>query len=170
MSTRAALPLLAVLAVVVALVAGRTGSGGGGPAGRSAELLGHVERVVDGDTAKVRLAGGVKTVRYIGIDTPESVKPDTPVQCFGKEAAAENERLVEGEAVRLVVGVEPRDRFGRLLAYVYRSSDGLFVNEELVRGGFAEPLDIRPNVRFASRFHDLADAARGDRRGLYGAC
>ena len=67
-------------------------------------------------------------MRYIGVDTPESVKPGTPVQCFAKRAAAANAALVAGRSVRLVGDVERRDRYGRLLAYVYREPDGAFVN------------------------------------------
>src|SRR5919106_2430176 len=99
----------------------------GGP--RSADAL--VTRVVDGDTVEVRIAGGRDEVRYIGIDTPETVKPGEPVQCFGHRASAANRRLVEGRRVRLVFDRERRDVYGRLLAYVYVR--GRFVNAELVR-------------------------------------
>ena len=130
-----------------------------------------VVRVVDGDTIQVRLArGAVERVRYIGIDTPESVKPNTPVQCFAKAASAFNERLVAGREVTLVSDVEKRDRYGRLLAYVYRRPDGLFVNEELVRRGYARPLTIPPDVRFSALFGRLADEARRAERGLWAAC
>src|SRR3954471_22188696 len=119
-----------------------------------------VTRGVDGDTVHVALGGADETVRYIGVDTPESVKPDTPVQCFAKAASAANERLVDGERVRIVYDVERRDRYGRLLAYVYRADDGAFVNAALVRQGYARTLTIPPNVRFASRFATLARQAR----------
>ena len=89
-------------------------------------------RVVDGDTIHVEVGGRDENVRYIGVDTPESVKPGTPVQCFAKRASAFNEQLVAGEQVRLVRDAEERDRYGRLLAYVYRARDGLFVNATLV--------------------------------------
>jgi micrococcal nuclease len=72
--------------------------------------------------------------------------------------------------VRLVPDVEPRDRFGRLLAYVYRVRDGVFVNAALVRAGFARTLTIPPNVRFAARFRTLAARARRAGRGLWSAC
>lgn len=130
---------------------------------------GRVERVVDGDTLKVRLDGGGRaTVRLIGVDTPESVKPDSPVECFGREAAAFARRLLAGRRVRLVQDAEPRDRFGRLLAYVY--ADGRMANLEIVRGGYAEPLTIPPNVRFAARFRAAAAEARRARRGLWRRC
>ena len=94
----------------------------------------------------VALPSGEEPVRYIGIDTPESVKPGSPVECFAKRASAFNERLVAGERVRLVRDVEERDRYGRLLAYVYRVRDGLFVNAELVRRGYATVATFPPNV------------------------
>jgi micrococcal nuclease len=130
----------------------------------------RVTRVVDGDTIRVQLAGGEEAVRYIGVDTPESVKPGAPVECFAKRASALNARLVEGERVRLVSDVEARDRYGRRLAYVYRARDGLFVNAELVRRGHATPLTIAPNVRHAARFEVLAARARLSGRGLWSRC
>ena len=160
---------LALLAVSLAALAVAWTSRGGEPA-PAGDRIGRVARVVDGDTIVVALAGRTERVRYIGVDTPESVKPDTPVQCFAHRAAAENARLVARERVRLVLDVEPRDRFGRLLAYVYRVRDGAFVNAALVRGGFARTLTIPPNVRFAERFRALAVDARRAGRGLWSAC
>jgi micrococcal nuclease len=130
----------------------------------------RVVRVVDGDTIRVRLDGRTERVRYIGVDTPESVKPGTPVQCFAKRAAAANAALVAGRSVRLVGDVEQRDRYGRLLAYVYREPDGAFVNAELVRDGYARTLTIAPNVAHARQFAQLARTARTSRRGLWAAC
>jgi micrococcal nuclease len=163
---RRSLLLLAVSLVALAY-AWTTRGGDDAPA---RDLRGRVVRVTDGDTIRVALGGRVERVRYIGIDTPEEVKPGTPVQCYARRAAAENARLVAGRRVRLVLDVEPRDRFGRLLAYVYRDGDGLFVNETLVRGGFARTLTIPPNVRFADRFARLARQAREAGRGLWSAC
>jgi micrococcal nuclease len=130
----------------------------------------QVLRVVDGDTIRVRLDGHTERVRYIGVDTPESVKPGTPVQCFAKRAAAANAALVAGRSVRLVGDVEKRDRYGRLLAYVYREPDGAFVNAQLVRGGYARTLTIAPNVAHARQFARLAQTARESGRGLWAAC
>jgi micrococcal nuclease len=127
-------------------------------------------KVVDGDTIGVQLGAARERVRYIGIDTPETKDPRRPVGCFGHEASDFNERLVGGERVRLVRDVEPRDRYGRLLAYVYRVRDGLFVNAELARLGYAQPLSIPPDVRFADRFTALARRAREQGRGLWAAC
>ena len=127
-------------------------------------------RVVDGDTIHVQVDGRREKVRYIGVDTPESVKPGTPVQCFAKRAGAFNRRMVAGERVRLVLDAEHRDRYGRLLAYVYRASDGVFVNAALVRRGYAQPLTIAPNVAHAKEFRRLAAAARHAGRGMWSAC
>jgi micrococcal nuclease len=130
----------------------------------------RVVRVVDGDTIRVALPSGEEAVRYIGVDTPESVKPGSPVECFGRRAAAFNRRLVEGERVRLVADAEPRDRYGRLLAYVYRERDGLFVNAELVRRGYASAYTVPPNVRHEARFRLLAARARATGAGLWSRC
>jgi micrococcal nuclease len=127
-----------------------------------------VVRVVDGDTIEVRLGGELEDVRYIGVDTPETVKPGTPVQCFGPRASRFNHRLVEGRRVRLVFGVERRDVYGRLLSYVYLG--GRFVNAELARRGLARTLTIAPNDRFADRFKRLEIAAARRGRGLWSAC
>jgi micrococcal nuclease len=156
-----------VLLLLVALVLARPWEElgrGEGPA--SATVV--VTRVVDGDTVEVQLDGVEEDVRYIGVDTPETVKPGEPVQCFGPQASAFNHRLVEGKRVRLVFGAERRDVYGRLLAYVYL--DGRFVNAELVRRGLARTLTIPPNDRFAAELKRLEIAAARAGRGLWGAC
>jgi micrococcal nuclease len=161
--------LLLALAVLVAAGCGATLMGGedvGAPAGGALE--GRVVRVVDGDTIQVQLGGRREKVRYIGVDTPESVKPGTPVQCFAKAASAANARLVAGRRVRLELDAEERDRYGRLLAYVHVGR--VFVNAELVRRGYAVPLTIPPNVRYVERFRALARDAREHGRGLWSAC
>jgi micrococcal nuclease len=163
--------LLAVLLVLaVAAYTATAGDGSGGSPGPERTSAGQVLRVVDGDTIHVQVDGRREKVRYIGVDTPESVKPGTPVQCFGKRSSAFNTRLVEGERVRLVRDAEERDRYGRLLAYVYRARDGLFVNATLVRRGYAVPLTIPPNVAHADEFRRLAASARRNGRGLWSSC
>jgi micrococcal nuclease len=107
-------------------------------------------------------------VRYIGVDTPETVKPGTPVQCFGPQASAFNHRLMDGRKVRLVFDRERRDIYGRLLAYVFRGSR--LVNAELVRRGFARTLEIAPNTSRAGRFARLQRRAGLAGRGLWGKC
>ncbi|MDX6580941.1 MAG: micrococcal nuclease [Solirubrobacterales bacterium] len=128
----------------------------------------RITRVVDGDTVEASIDGRTEDVRYIGVDTPESVKPDTPVQCYALPASHFNERLVEGKTVRLEYDAERRDVYGRLLAYVYLGDR--FVNAELVRRGFARTLTIPPNTRFADRFARLERDASDDERGLWGRC
>ena len=163
--------LLAFLVVLaVAAYTATAGDGSGGSPGRDGAQVGRVVRVVDGDTIHVQVGGTRETVRYIGVDTPESVKPGTPVECFAKRASAFNHRLVDGEQVRLVRDTEARDRYGRLLAYVYRVRDKRFVNAALVRRGYAVPLTIPPNVAHAKQFRKPASAARRARRGLWSSC
>jgi micrococcal nuclease len=167
--------LLAVAVAVGAFGANRLGAAGPGSGavpsgGAGSPVLARVVRVVDGDTIVARVGGRAERVRYIGMDTPEDVKPGTPVQCYSRAAAAENRRLVAGRRVRLVPDAEARDRYGRLLAYVYRASDGLFVNAELVRRGYARPLTIPPNVAHAAQIARLARAARHAGRGLWSHC
>jgi micrococcal nuclease len=129
---------------------------------------GEVVRVVDGDTIEVRIGGDVEDVRLIGVDTPETVKPDTPVECFGPEASAFTHEALEGERVRLVLGAERRDKYGRLLAYVYRG--GRLFNAALIRRGLARTLTIPPNDRFAGRLRRLELQAARAGRGLWSAC
>lgn len=168
--------MLAVAAVVLRPWEGELESG---PA--SAVVL--VTRVVDGDTIEVRIGGRDEYVRLIGVDTPETVKPDTPVQCFGERASHFTKRRLTGRRVRLVFGVERHDVYGRLLAYVYladrtlaapqphksRQRDRLF-NAILVRRGLARSLTIPPNDRFAPRFRRLELVAARAGRGLWSAC
>lgn len=129
-----------------------------------------VVRVVDGDTVHVRVADRVEKVRYIGIDTPETHHPKRGEEPGGRVATAVNGRLVGDRAVRLEPDVQLRDRYGRLLAYVYREPDGAFVNARLVRDGYARTMTIEPNVAHAGELARLAGAARRARRGLWGRC
>ncbi len=140
-----------------------------GPALGTGEAV--VTRVVDGDTIVVHVGGRDERVRLIGIDTPETVDPRKPVQCFGKEASAHtHELLPPGTVVRLERDVEPRDRYDRLLAYVYRVSDGLFVNLALARDGYAQLLTIAPNVSYVDQLRAAVADARRAGRGLWSAC
>jgi micrococcal nuclease len=143
-----------------------SGDAGSGRAGETARV--DVLRIVDGDTIEVDLDGRTEDVRYIGIDTPESVKPGTPVECFGKEAAEANRELVEGREVRLVFDRELRDRFGRLLAYVYAGDE--FVNASLIERGFATTLEIAPNTSMAAELERLERRASIAGAGLWSSC
>lgn len=128
------------------------------------EMAATVKRVVDGDT--VELASGEK-VRMIGVDTPETVKPNHPVEPYGKEASDFTKRLLTDQQVTLKFDVEPYDRYKRLLAYIYLQ-DGTFVNEKLVREGYARIMTIPPNVAYAERFLEAEREAREHNRGLWG--
>lgn len=145
---------------------GRSGNEGGPAAGSS--IMARVVRVVDGDTIVASVDGSDEYVRYIGVDTPETVKPDTPVQCYGPRASDENHRLVEGRTVRLTFDREVRDDYGRLLAYVHAGER--FVNADLVRDGLARTLAIEPNTAHAAEFQRLAVKAAKAGRGLWRAC
>jgi len=158
--------VLVVFALVVLAACGR----GGGAAGDDPSV-GEVTKVTDGDTIHVEIGGGDETVRLIGIDTPESVDPRTPVECFGKEAAAHLAELIPvGTDVRLVRDVEARDRYGRLLAYVYRASDDLFVNLAMARDGYAAQATFPPNVAHVEDITRAVAEARDAGRGLWSAC
>jgi micrococcal nuclease len=131
---------------------------------------GVVVHVVDGDTVDVRMGDGTRRVRYIGVDTPESVKPDTPVQCFAEQASAYNKRLVSGKRVRLVYGPDRFDRYGRVLAYVYLPGSPRSVNAQLVATGFARVLAIAPNTAHLRPYLRLEREARQRGLGLWGSC
>jgi micrococcal nuclease len=129
----------------------------------------YVSRVVDGDTIEVTMPNGrTEDVRYIGVDTPETVAPGEPVGCFGPKASAFNEALVEGRRARLRFDQERRDYYGRLLAYVYVG--GRFVNAELLKRGLARAIYYSPNGAFRYRFEEIARRAGRSGRGLWGAC
>ena len=136
-----------------------------------------VEHVVDGDTIDVVVDGREERVRLTGIDTPEVARdasgdrPATVGVCFGDEATAFVERLLPvGTPIRLERDVVGRDDYGRLLAYVYRAEVGIFVNYEIVRQGYAQPLTIPPNVTFSELMVAAARDAEADDAGLWSAC
>ena len=138
------------------------------PAAARAEVL----RVVDGDTVVVVFDGGrTENVRLIGIDTPEKTGGHLPAECFGAEATAFTSVLLPpGTPVLLTGGAETRDVYDRLLAYVHRASDGLFVNMALAREGYAVDLPIVPNTDYTAHFAAATEAARAENLGLWGAC
>ena len=130
-----------------------------------AALGGPVVRVVDGDTIHVRIDAGVEKVRYIGVNTPEVHHPTKGEEPGGREAAEVNRRLIEGKTVRLELDVQERDRYGRLLAYVWVGD--VMVNAELVRLGYAQVMTVPPNVRYQQLFLKLQREAREAGRGLW---
>ena len=130
-----------------------------------------VAYIVDGDTVDLVINGREERVRLIGIDTPETKKPDTPIECFGPEATAFMQQLLPvGTPVLIERDVVNRDDYGRLLGYVYRATDGIFVNYEMMRQGYAQPLSFPPNDTYARLFADAARAAERDDAGLWAAC
>ena len=153
--------MLAALAVLLALLGGATPVG----AQPSAPDVGLVVRVVDGDTLHVRLADRLEKVRYIGVNAPEVHHPSRGEEPGGTEAYARNRQLVEGKRVRLELDVQARDRYGRLLAYVWVGAT--MVNAELLRLGYAQVMTVPPNVRHQALFVKLQRDAREAGRGLW---
>lgn len=157
--------LAAVLAAAAALATACTTPTVAGPPGAAT-----VAEVIDGDTVIVRIGGRREHVRLLGIDTPETVDPRKPVQCFGREASRRTKELLPpGTAVRLERDIEARDVYHRLLAYV-RRADGTFVNLALLEEGFARVLTIPPNGAYTASFVAAARGAAEARRGMWGAC
>lgn len=125
----------------------------------------EVARVIDGDTIEVDIGGSLYKVRYIGIDTPETVHPQKPVECFGREASEKNRELVEGKTVRLEKDVSETDKYGRLLRYVWVGDT--MVNAELVRLGYAQVVTYPPDVKYQDLFLQLQREAKEAGRGLW---
>lgn len=160
---------LAAVGVVLLTVVGATWTAGRRP--RLAPDTGLVVVVIDGDTLVVRLRHGEERVRLIGVDTPETVDPARAPECFGAEASARTtELLPPGTEIRLERDVEGRDRYGRLLAYVFRTSDGLLINRVLLEEGLGEPLHIAPNTAYRADLAAAGADARAQGRGLWSAC
>jgi micrococcal nuclease len=120
---------------------------------------------VDGDTIEVNIGGDLYKVRYIGIDTPETVHPTRGEEPYGKEAATKNKELVEGKIVTLEKDISETDKYGRLLRYVYVGDT--FVNAELVRLGYAQVVTYPPDVKYQDLFLQLQKEAREEGRGLW---
>jgi micrococcal nuclease len=176
--------LLMLLAVLVAGCEGYVDVGGDGagraPAGLETSaseraawpdpprnaVPARVQRVTDGDTFVATVKGRRERVRVIGVDTQESVAPNRPVERYGEEASDFAKHYLDGQTVRLAGDAEPRDRYGRMLAYVWLA-DGTFWNALLVAEGYAQQLTIPPNVTYASLFRRLVAEARRENRGLW---
>jgi micrococcal nuclease len=171
--------VVVVIMLVVVAAGCRAGPGGGAlattpdtgtDAGADAGSA-TVVRIIDGDTLVVGLGDREERVRLIGIDTPETQKPDTPVECFGAEASAHlGELLPAGTAIRLERDTELRDKYDRLLAYAYRRADNLFVNLAMAQDGYAGQLSIPPNVTHAGDVGSAVSEARRNGRGLWASC
>jgi len=163
-----------IAAVVSALVLTLAACGGDGPtrptAGTATDGTATVVSITDGDTIRVDIAGRQERVRFIGVDTPETHGQGGLRECFGQEASKRTAQLLPvGSKVKLVRDAEPRDRYGRLLAYVYKP-DGTFVNLTLAREGYAAVLTIPPNVAHADAFVEAVQTARDKNLGLWKAC
>ena len=161
----------ATLTCVLAL--GTAGCAGG--ATQAADGRATVTHVVDGDTIDVEIGGRTERVRLIGIDTPETKKPNAPIECYGPEASAFTASLLPiGTEVLIERDIVGRDDYGRLLGYVHLVDAGgnptTFVNMEVVEQGFARPLTIEPNSTFARDFADAARRAERSDLGLWAAC
>jgi len=159
---RRALPVLvsvAILAVLGAYVL----SDAARPAGRAVE--GDVVRIVDGDTIHVTIGDRLEKVRYIGVNTPEIHHPKKGAEAGGRQARDLNRELVFGRRVRLELDAQERDRYGRLLAYVWVGD--VMINAELVRRGYAQVMTVPPNVRYQNLFVKLQREARETGRGLW---
>lgn len=160
---RAAATALASVALALAAPGCAIEQSNGDAASAGPRATGHatVTKNTDGDT--VRLSGIGRT-RLIGVDTPEVYGG---VECYGREASAFTKRVLSpGTRVRYELGVEPRDRYDRALAYLWLP-DGRFFNEMLVEGGYAQVLTIPPNVDHADRFLEAQRRARRAERGLW---
>lgn len=130
-----------------------------------------VERVIDGDTILASISGRSESVRLLGIDAPESVARTRPVQCYGKEASLYLAHLLPiGTRITLVLDTQARDAYDRLLAYVVRTKDSLFVNLDLINHGYAAVLNIEPNNHYAYQFARAESAAVTSNKGLWAAC
>ncbi len=141
----------------------------GGPSADAGQ--GVVVRVIDGDTVDVEIDDTVERVRLIGVDTPESVAPERPVQCYGAEASAHTAELLPvGTVVRVVRDEVSRDQYGRLLAYVYRADDDLLVNLDLIERGFADAVTYGDNEALYDTFVAAESAARSEGVGLWSVC
>ncbi|HEX2701437.1 MAG TPA: thermonuclease family protein [Acidimicrobiales bacterium] len=159
------------LALALALLAGAAGCARPVAVSRPGSGAATVIRVVDGDTIHVRINGFDEPVRLIGIDTPETHGKGGLRECFGAEATERMAALLPtGTSVRLVRDVEARDRYDRLLAYVYRASDGLFVNLAMAEDGYATTLTYPPNVAHTDEFVAAVGTARLRQRGLWHTC
>jgi micrococcal nuclease len=125
-----------------------------------------VVRVVDGDTVVVRYKGREERIRLIGVDTPETVHPNKPVEAYGEEAKEYTKKKLEEKDIQIEFDVQERDRYGRLLGYIWL--DGLLFNDELLRMGYARVATFPPNVKYVETFKETERNAREKQVGLWG--
>ena len=135
------------------------------------EVLITILNVIDGDTVDIDIDGNTERVRLIGVNTPETKHPTKPIECFGPEASAYLTQLLpKGTHVRIERDIEARDRYGRMLLYLYRASDNLFINLDLVLRGYGTPMSIEPNIFHRNDFVHAAALAETTNVGLWQAC
>ncbi len=127
-----------------------------------------VTRVIDGDTFEASFDGDSRRVRILQIDTPESVKSNTPVECYAKKASSFTKKKLTGKRVTLIYSREREDKYGRVLAYV--ELNDVDFGARLLRNGYARTLTIKPNSDRTEKYEDLEADARRKQRGLWGAC
>ncbi len=164
--TRQGLGPLIIAAVAIAGCTGNVGSQGS----ESEPGQASVHRVIDGDTIEVVIDDQIHLVRLLGIDTPETVHPTKPEQCYGRQASdALSRALPVGSVVQLTKDQQARDHFDRLLLYVHRD-DGLFINQWLVEEGLADAVFYEPNTHHRTAFSRAANRATAEAIGLWGAC
>ncbi len=127
-----------------------------------------VTEVVDGDTVKVNINGTIETLRLIGLDTPETVDPRKPVQCFGKEASNKGKELLTGKKVRLEKDATQgdKDKYGRTLAYIYTES-GIFYNKYMIEQGYAHEYTYNTSYKYQSEFKQAQKTAESNKVGLW---
>lgn len=136
-------------------------------------LEGEVVRVIDGDTFEMILNGSKTTVRYIGIDTPETVDPHRPAGCFGHQASVKNQEMLLHHQVTLKKDISDTDKFGRLLRYVYLlrpHEEPLFMNNYLVSEGYARVLSVPPDSLYQEQFLSSQQQAQQLKKGLWASC
>ena len=135
------------------------------------KVLVRILTVIDGDTVDIEIDGRTERVRLIGVNTPETKHPTKPIECFGPEASAYMTQLLpKGTDVRIERDTEARDRYGRMLLYLYRNSDNLFINLDLISRGSGTPLSIEPNTFHRNDFVHAAALAEASNVGLWKAC
>ena len=139
-------------------------------------IVGTVTRVVDGDTAEITVDGTKRRVRFLGVDTPETVHPNKPVQYFGPEASAFTKQTLTGKRVWLEYDKNPQDRYNRHLAYIWTAKPKTITDETMRRdmfnarlllGGYGKVMIIKPNNRYARQFAAYESEARNARRGVW---
>ena len=173
--------IIIIIGVIAYLFGGESvfnisGNNGGNEAGNQDFVPAVIVRAVDGDTAVVKVDGQEKRVRFLGVDTPETVHPNKPVQFYGKEASNFTKESLNGRRVWLEYDSNPQDRYGRHLAYIWLKNPAT-VNESTIResmfnaklllGGYAKVMIIKPNKRYEAEFKKFQEEAKRARLGVW---